>query len=343
VEGIAKVVIESPPVLLLCLGLALVFVGILGRSPFPSASFELGRIQRIVISAIGLALGITGLMSLLPKPERFAIGGKVLETATRSPVADGMVEAHDDATSDKPNNVAHTDDGGSFYLNYGKDDEGRYVRLKVSKENFVASTLYVLITPRPVGLTFNLAKAVVSNPTTAGGTTGVQQSETALDFTPLRSGQIVLWLSAQPSYYSSAIATSFTKDFPTGKLVERDVPRESFVSQVQAKSLEEAAPDIAFIDNYSQLKPLLDAKIVWLVWGTSRFETPGWWVIFKDTKHLAQAHAFVRWLNRAPAWHLACKRSKGGGLSGRQRRGSPQRLDQARAVPWQASGFSIHP
>src|SRR5215470_5276905 len=301
-EGIAKVVIESPPVLLLCLGLVLVFLGILGRSPWPSVPFELGRIQRIAVSAIGIALGSTGFMFLLPKPAHFAIGGKVFEKAGGAPVADAVVEAHDDATSDKPNNAVRSDDRGRFYLNYGKDDEGRYVRLKVVKEHFATSTLYVLITPRPAEVTFSLARAGSSNTPEGSVATGLPRAEAALDFAPLRSGQIIVWVAAQPSYYSSAIATSFAKDFPTGKLVEREVPRESFVSQVQAKPTDESAPDIAFIDNYAQLKPLLDAQSVWSAWGKSRFATRGWWVIFKDTKHLTQAHAFVRWLNRAPGW-----------------------------------------
>lgn len=303
---IVKAIIESPPVLLLCLGLAIALLAILGRSPLPSVPFDLGRTQRILVAAIGLALASTGFLFLLPKPAQFAIGGKVLEMASGAPVADAVVEAHDDATSDKPSNVAHTDDQGMFYLNYGKDDEGRYIRLKVLKENFAASTRYVFITPRPAALSFNLMRA--DDTSTPGASTLARvRSEPALDFSPLRSGQIVVWVSAQPSYYSSAIATSFAKDFPNGKLVERKVQRESFVSQVQAKPADVPAPDIAFIDNYEQLKPLLDANIVWVAWGESRFATRGWWVIFKDTKHLAQAHAFVRWLNRAPGWQPRAK------------------------------------
>ena len=83
-----------------------------------------------------------------------------------------------------------------------------------------------------------------------------------MDFSPLRFGQVVVWLSMRPSYYSSAIRGSFEKDFPNGKLVERQVPRETFVSEVQSKPPDESAPDVAFIDNYFELKPLLDAKIV---------------------------------------------------------------------------------
>jgi hypothetical protein len=267
---IGKAVVESPPALLLCLGLVLVLLGILGRSPLPSVRFVLGHTQRIVVAAIGLALAGTGFVLLLPKPAHFAIGGKVLDMASGAPVADAMVEAHDDATSDKPNNLARSDDHGTFRLNYSRDDDGRYVRLKVVKENFAASTLYALIKSRPAALTFRLTKSGGNGTPDSNATGGVPRSEAALDFTPLRSGPIEVWVSAQPSYYSSAIAASFARDFSTGKLVERQIPRESFISQVNAKPADEPGRDIAFIDNYSQLEPLLQAKTVWMAWGESR-------------------------------------------------------------------------
>jgi hypothetical protein len=158
-EHILKPVIESPPVLLLLLGLVLLLLAVLGRSPLPSAPFKLGPIQRVIFAAIGLLLATPGFMHLLPKPERFAISGNVLEKVGGAPVTEAKVEAHDDATTDKPSKVAYTDDRGTFYLNYVKDDEGRYVRLKVYKDDFAVSTLYAQITPRPVTLTFHLVRA----------------------------------------------------------------------------------------------------------------------------------------------------------------------------------------
>jgi hypothetical protein len=117
----------------------------------------------------------------------------------------------------------------------------------------------------------------------------------------------VVWRSARPDYYSPAIGSAYARDFPAAKLIERDIPREEFVAVVQKPAANEPPPDLAFIDNYQQLKPILDAKIAWTVWGTPRFATRGWWVIFKNTKHLAQAQAFARWLNRAPGWQPRAK------------------------------------
>lgn len=304
---IVKAIIGSPPVLLLCLGLVFVLLGILGRSPLASVPFTLGRIQRGIVAVMGLGLASTGVMLLLPTPEHFALGGVVTDKAAGTPVSDAIVEAHIDATSDKPANQAHTDDDGTFYLNYSKDDEGRYVRLRVIKQNFVPFNRYAIITPRPAALTFQLTRAGPGHATDTPGTVELPITGDALNFAPLRSEQLVVWRSARPDYYSPAIGTSFLRDFPTGKLIEREISRENFVNDVQNPPAGEPPPDIAFIDSYTQLKPLLDTKAVWSVWGTPRFPTRGWWVILKSTKHLAQAQAFARWLNRAPGWQPRAK------------------------------------
>ena len=125
--------------------------------------------------------------------------------------------------------------------------------------------------------------------------------DAALDLAPLQSGQIVVWVSARRGYYPPAVAASFAKDFPEANLVQLEIPAESFIGKIQTKAADQP-PDVAFVSNFTQVQPLLDAKAIWLAWGRPRFDTIGWWVIFKDTKRLAQAQAFVRWLSRAPGW-----------------------------------------
>ena len=120
------------------------------------------------------------------------------------------------------------------------------------------------------------------------------------DFSALRSGEVVVWISTAPRNNPGDFRKSFGADFPDGKLLVRDEPPETFVSDVERQ--QSVAPDAAFVDNYQQLGPLLQAGRVWLAWGPSRFSGRGWWVIFKDTKHLAQAQAFIRWLAEAPGW-----------------------------------------
>jgi hypothetical protein len=128
--------------------------------------------------------------------------------------------------------------------------------------------------------------------------------DAALDLAPLQSGQIVVWVSAPPRGFYSAeiIAESFARDFPKASLVQVEIPRDSFVDRVRAKAQQQPPPDLAFVANHAQVQPLLDAHAVWLSWGRPRFATNGWWMIFKDATHLAQARAFIRWLSRAPGW-----------------------------------------
>ena len=126
--------------------------------------------------------------------------------------------------------------------------------------------------------------------------------DAGLDVSPIQTGQIVVWISARRGSYSRTVAASFATDFPKADLVEREFLPEDFVRRVKSKSPDEPAPDVAFIDNYRELQPLLESKVILSAWGTSRFPPNGWWVIFKDTPHLAKAKAFVRWLNRAPGW-----------------------------------------
>jgi hypothetical protein len=126
--------------------------------------------------------------------------------------------------------------------------------------------------------------------------------DAGVDVSPIQTGRIVVWISARTGNYSRAVAASFAAEFPKADLVERNIPQADFVGRVRSKSQDDPPPDVAFIDNYRELQPLLESKVVLSAWGTSRFPTHGWWVIFKDTPHLEQAKAFVRWLHRAPGW-----------------------------------------
>jgi hypothetical protein len=89
-----------------------------------------------------------------------------------------------------------------------------------------------------------------------------------LDFSALRSGQLTVWVSAQS--YSPTVAASFARDFPQGKLVERQIPPDNFLDEVTNSSVGDK-PDVAFIDNSRQLRPILDSDTAWQVWGMSRF------------------------------------------------------------------------
>ncbi len=142
-----------------------------------------------------------------------------------------------------------------------------------------------------------------------------------MNLTPLRTGQLVVWVSSRRQNYSTIVAASFSSDFPRTDFVQREMSPQSFLPRLKSRSPDEPAPDVAFIDNWSQVQPLLESKAVLSAWGRSRFPTSGWWVIFKDTKNLARAQAFVRWLNRPLNWAPQARNN----LLSRQARDTVQR------------------
>ena len=111
-----------------------------------------------------------------------------------------------------------------------------------------------------------------------------------------------LWISSSSQDFTPQLSIEFKKDFPDFSLkVDRFVPAD-FLTALDQRRSDGSSPDVAFIDNYTQLKPLIDRKAVWIGWEEVRFRTSGWWVIFKDGKQVERAQAFFRWLSRSPHW-----------------------------------------
>jgi len=302
-RDIVKTIIDAPPVLFLCVGLILILVSIIGKSPVSSLHFSLGPLQRVAVLVLGLPLVGFGLYLLAPKPSWLSISGLVVEKKNKQPVAEATVEAHEDAKSDQPTNKAVTDDNGRFYLNYGNEDKGKYVRLKVVKERFKSSSLGVLIGTKNDKLPFELESAL-EGPTETGPPGISIVSEAPLNFTPLYKGELNLWISSRPENFSPRLLEEFHKDFPSFALRDKNITPEAFVNTVFGNPKGESYPDVAFIDNFSQLSPLSKSKAIVHDWGQGRFEewARGWWVIFKDSQHIEQARAFFVWLSRGPHW-----------------------------------------
>jgi hypothetical protein len=127
--------------------------------------------------------------------------------------------------------------------------------------------------------------------------------QATIDFTPLYEGEMNLWISARPGNFSSEVVQEFHADFPAFSLRDKRLSPDVFSGTISESAKDESYPDVAFIDNYRELKPLIAAKAIWLDWGKERFNTHGWWVIFKEGKHVDQARALLRWLSRSPHWH----------------------------------------
>ena len=63
-------------------------------------------------------------------------------------------------------------------------------------------------------------------------------------------------------------------------------------------------PDVAFVDNDSDRRPLLDDKTVVMMWGQTRFEfADSWsWVILRQGRNFEAGKAFMLWLAQSPRW-----------------------------------------
>src|ERR1019366_4312169 len=83
---------------------------------------------------------------------------------------------------------------------------------------------------------------------------------TGSDFGALRSGEVVVWISTT-LLNPGDFRTSFPQDFPNAKLLVREVAPETFVSEVERPQT--VPPDVAFIDNYQQLGPLIRTNSTW--------------------------------------------------------------------------------
>jgi hypothetical protein len=119
----------------------------------------------------------------------------------------------------------------------------------------------------------------------------------------LAEASLTLWVPTDASF-SEQVNKQFLTDFPNSRLVKQETSLDELTATESGKD-RDTYPDIGFISNYQQLRPLLDRHAIWTGWGESRFGDRGWWVIFKASKHIEQAQAFIRWLARSPAWQPA--------------------------------------
>ena len=108
-------------------------------------------------------------------------------------------------------------------------------------------------------------------------------------------------------HWDLLLQAKFKHDFPNFDLRLEVMEREQ-LEQATHSPPEQHFPDVAFIGNYREYKPLQDASAVVTMWGRSRFEWHGWWVIFRQTTNLAAAEAFLLWLEHPlhfkPSWSV---------------------------------------
>jgi len=96
----------------------------------------------------------------------------------------------------------------------------------------------------------------------------------------------------------------FRTDFPSADLHMRIYDRDGFAPALSAFEQMGKPPDIAFLDNASQLGPLqtVNAIITELPLAPSRFGYNGRWAIFRGAQHPEASKAFLLWLGKSPHW-----------------------------------------
>jgi len=96
------------------------------------------------------------------------------------------------------------------------------------------------------------------------------------------------------------LLNEFKSDFPDFDLRWKVLDRDEFVGAFHS-SLQNP-PDVALVDNYSELGPLENQDAVVRMSGQSRFDYNGSWVIFRRAKNFEAGRAFMLWLARSPQW-----------------------------------------
>ena len=103
-------------------------------------------------------------------------------------------------------------------------------------------------------------------------------------------------------YQWGTLLDEFKRDFPGFDLNFNIMDRAEFVQGFHSSQQDPYYPDVAFVDNYSELGPLIKDNAVVQMWGQSRFPVNGWWVIFRQAKNSDTAKAFLLWLSQSPQW-----------------------------------------
>lgn len=98
------------------------------------------------------------------------------------------------------------------------------------------------------------------------------------------------------------LLNAFKSDFPDFDLDLQILDEGDFGERLHSAPQDPHFPDVAFVDNDNERRPLLDDKAVVMMWGRARFEFDFSWVIFRQAKHFEAGKAFMLWLAQSPRW-----------------------------------------
>ena len=127
----------------------------------------------------------------------------------------------------------------------------------------------------------------------------------------LQRGTLTIWVpktlirglaSQSFDYPWGVLLSEFKDDFPDFDLEFQILDRDDFVQRLHSSEQDPPYPDVAFVDNARELRPLLKDNAVVKMWGRPRLASRGWWVIFRRTKNFEAGRAFMLWLSQSPQW-----------------------------------------
>lgn len=132
----------------------------------------------------------------------------------------------------------------------------------------------------------------------------------------LQQGRLTIWVPrtfvrGMPSipseeryhdYSWEGLQREFKADFPNFDLRLQQLDLPEFIRVMHSSPEEVHFPDVAFVDNYGELGPLLKENAVVQMWGHSRLQYRGWWVVFRQARNFAAGESFLLWASQRFHW-----------------------------------------
>jgi hypothetical protein len=104
------------------------------------------------------------------------------------------------------------------------------------------------------------------------------------------------------NYPWEILLNEFKSDFPDFNLDLQILEGNDFTQRLLASPQDPHFPDVAFVDNDRDLRPLLEDKAVVMMWGQARFEFTDTRVVFRHARNFEAAKDFLLWLAQSPRW-----------------------------------------
>jgi hypothetical protein len=127
----------------------------------------------------------------------------------------------------------------------------------------------------------------------------------------LQKGTLTVWVPKTyvqginkiiKEYEWDTLREEFKHDFPHFDLRFEVRERDAFIQAMRASAQGGEHPDVAYVDNMAQLRPLERSQAVLEMRGRSRFSDHGWWVVFRQAESLHAGKSFLLWLSQSPHW-----------------------------------------